>query len=361
MLIQFIKNNLYVNRWKVIFFVAAFITFGVYVVLTISSGSAGTNSQQISLTSSTVSVIPGGSDTITWSSKETTSCTASGGWSGTKIPNGTYNTGALKTTTTYKLRCSGPKGSQTKSLTIDVATPTTSSSTITCQSIAIPAYFNPTDKDDPWSTAPEATPGVGLMIANPDNGPGAAATTAYSGAISNARAEGVTIFGYVSTSNATASLATVESTINAWKTMYGVTNIFFDQVTTGAGTESYYQTLSTYVHKQSGGSTTILNTGGVPNQSYMNAGDIIVSFEGDYSKYLNTTFPSWMNNYSSNHFYNIIYNVPTQSDMSTVLMQSEVNNIGYIYVTNGTAPNPFGSLPSYLSVESDDVQSNCSG
>ena len=55
-------------------------------------------------------VASGGTSTLTWSSTNATSCTASGGWSGAKATSGTQSTGALTATTSYSLSCSGAGG-----------------------------------------------------------------------------------------------------------------------------------------------------------------------------------------------------------------------------------------------------------
>jgi hypothetical protein len=138
-----------------------------------------------------------------------------------------------------------------------------------------------------------------------------------------------------------------------------VTDIFFDNVTTGVASEPYYQTLTTYVHQQTSGAQTILNPGTIPDQSYMNAGDIIVTFEGDYKTYQNASFPAWINNYAASRFYNIVYNVPDQAFMNNVLDQAETNNVSYVYITNTSPPNPFDALPPYLLSEAKSVEANC--
>jgi hypothetical protein len=56
-------------------------------------------------------IAPGGSSTLTWSSANASSCTASGGWSGTLGTSGTQHTGGVGATTAYTLTCSGPGGS----------------------------------------------------------------------------------------------------------------------------------------------------------------------------------------------------------------------------------------------------------
>src|SRR5262249_13459584 len=45
--------------------------------------------------------------TLTWSATNATSCTASGGWSGTKATSGSQSVGPLTQDTTYSLTCSG--------------------------------------------------------------------------------------------------------------------------------------------------------------------------------------------------------------------------------------------------------------
>jgi len=53
----------------------------------------------------------GGSTQLTWSSTNATSCTASGGWSGSKPVSGSQTIGDLAVTTTFSLTCSGAGGS----------------------------------------------------------------------------------------------------------------------------------------------------------------------------------------------------------------------------------------------------------
>src|ERR1700682_3110915 len=49
----------------------------------------------VTLAASPTAVASGGASTLTWSSTNATSCTASGGWSGAKATGGTQSTGAL--------------------------------------------------------------------------------------------------------------------------------------------------------------------------------------------------------------------------------------------------------------------------
>jgi hypothetical protein len=68
-----------------------------------------------SLGAAPTSIASGGSSTLTWSSTNATSCTASGGWSGAKATSGTQSTGALTATTAYSLSCTGAGGTSSVS------------------------------------------------------------------------------------------------------------------------------------------------------------------------------------------------------------------------------------------------------
>ncbi len=63
--------------------------------------------------------------TLSWSSTNTTSCTASGGWSGSKGTSGSESTGSLTSSKTFTLTCTGPGGSAVDSVTVNVSSPPT--------------------------------------------------------------------------------------------------------------------------------------------------------------------------------------------------------------------------------------------
>jgi hypothetical protein len=63
-----------------------------------------------SISASPTSVMSGSAALLTWSSTNSTSCAASGDWSGALAISGTQSTGPLTTTSTYSLSCIGPGG-----------------------------------------------------------------------------------------------------------------------------------------------------------------------------------------------------------------------------------------------------------
>src|SRR5690606_16676765 len=78
----------------------------------------------ISFTASPTSIVSGNSSTLTWSTTNATSCTASGSWSGAKATAGSTSSGTLTTgNRTFTLTCTGPGGSVNRSVTVVVTAP----------------------------------------------------------------------------------------------------------------------------------------------------------------------------------------------------------------------------------------------
>ena len=74
----------------------------------------------VTVSANPTSVSSGGSSTLTWSSTNATSCTASGGWSGKKATSASQILSNLTSTATFTLTCSGAGGTGSSSATITV-------------------------------------------------------------------------------------------------------------------------------------------------------------------------------------------------------------------------------------------------
>ena len=83
----------------------------------------------VSISANPSSIVSGTASTLTWSSTNANSCTASGGWSGTKASSGSQNVTPTGTTT-YSLACTGSGGTATQSATITVTTTPTAPPTV---------------------------------------------------------------------------------------------------------------------------------------------------------------------------------------------------------------------------------------
>lgn len=77
----------------------------------------------VTFSASPASVTSGQSVALQWSATNATSCTAAGGWTGTKTVSGTQQSGALTTNTTFEIECTGPGGRDDTSVTVTVNAP----------------------------------------------------------------------------------------------------------------------------------------------------------------------------------------------------------------------------------------------
>lgn len=78
----------------------------------------------VSLSASQTTVNSGGSANLQWSVTKATSCTASGGWSGTKtVPSGSEAVGPLTDTKSFIMTCTGAGGTTVQSVTVAVLKP----------------------------------------------------------------------------------------------------------------------------------------------------------------------------------------------------------------------------------------------
>lgn len=101
-----------------------------FVAQPTSPAQAGTYSLSVTvaptlvLKSSDSTIASGGTVTLTWTSQNTAACSASGGWSGSQILNGTATSQPITAQTTFTLTCTGTNGgSAAQSVTINVTAP----------------------------------------------------------------------------------------------------------------------------------------------------------------------------------------------------------------------------------------------
>jgi len=98
----------------------------------------GPKAPTISLSASPSNVSMNGSTTINWSSKHSSSCTASGDWSGSLATSGSQTISALTTDSTFNLSCSGAGGSSNKSVNVTVSSPSTPTITLSASPSSLP-------------------------------------------------------------------------------------------------------------------------------------------------------------------------------------------------------------------------------
>lgn len=87
---------------------------------TVQVGAPPPATPTLTISAASTALASGGSTTLNWTSTATTSCQASGGWSGNRPTSGSSPSGPLSATTTFTLTCSGSGGSIVSAVTVSV-------------------------------------------------------------------------------------------------------------------------------------------------------------------------------------------------------------------------------------------------
>jgi hypothetical protein len=232
--------------------------------------------------------------------------------------------------------------------------------------LLVPAYFYPGTGapggvGDGWAAMDAAAGKVPITaIFNPDSGPlPGPADPNYVNAMTNLESAGGKVVAYVYTDYTNIPIATVEGEISTYITQYGklINGIFLDGMTNdnSASDIAYYHTLYMYIKGLSASYQVIGNPGTSSVPAYLTpstqGADTLVTYENNVAYYKGTPPPTWVTSYPANDFANIVYDASsTQSMMAAVTLAAQ-RNVGYVYVTDQTLPNPYAQLPSYWDQE----------
>jgi len=212
------------------------------------------------------------------------------------------------------------------------------------QRMAIPSYYYPGQL---WQKAASGAPTVGMEVINPNSGPGTSADPAYQTQVKVAQASGLAVLCYVNSGYGKRDPNQVAQDLWHAFSWYGVNGIFFDQVPTDAADVNTYVQWRVYIKSLNSKAIVVLDASGQPDEGYMQAGNIICNFAGDYNSYQTGYTPiPWASSYPANRFWHIIFNVPTDTQMRDVVAESKQRHAGWVYVTPVGLPNPFGALPA---------------
>jgi hypothetical protein len=209
----------------------------------------------------------------------------------------------------------------------------------------VPLYTDPGDPS--WAAivaARVAHPTVRVVaIANPNSGPGAAKSSAFTAGIAKLVAAQIQVIGYIATGYASHSLASMEGAIDAWHTFYPqVGGIFFDEQSNLEADVAYYRTLSQYA-KAHGLPYTVGNPGTDTAEAYIGALDTMLIYE---SKGLPSVakLGGWHTKYAPENFGVIPYGAA----LDVTFVKNARKIVGYIYIQNDDLPNPWDTLPSFF-------------
>ena len=222
--------------------------------------------------------------------------------------------------------------------------------------VIVPLYSYPGDLWDNLIKEKNSHPLVPVVaIINPDSGPGVRDPNYVTG-IKKLQSAGILVLGYVYTQKV--DVTTIKNYIDDYKNWYNVNGIFFDQMSNLPGNETFYLHLSDYV-KSKGLNYTVGNPGTDTLPSYIGTVDNLVVYDNPNLPLI-SSLDGWHVNFTRNNFSIVSYGV---HDINKTYVENAAKHVQYMYVTNSTLPNPFGTLPKYLDglmgmIESSDKQNN---
>jgi hypothetical protein len=209
-----------------------------------------------------------------------------------------------------------------------------------CPGSLVPAYLKP---EAILALVERSTP-PRLLVINPASGPGPAPDATYREAIAAAQAGGAHVLGYVPTTWAARPAADVEAEIDRYRDWYGVDGVFLDEAAAGASRLGYYHALSHHA-RAAGADFVVLNPGLMPAREYFDIADAIVTFEGPISAYRRRRETQSVEPGRTAH---LIYGASREQALRAL---EPTPSAGYVYVTSGTLPHPWGTVPDYFAQE----------
>ena len=214
--------------------------------------------------------------------------------------------------------------------------------------MVVPAYWDP---DQQWQRIIAAAPTVGILIFNPDNGPGTVTKPGYATAIAQAQTAGIKVLGYVSTQYGARAEGDIDADVNGYYTLYSPSGIYFAEGPTADTCDTLqaeYQRLTALAQTHDAKAYLAIGTRFCP--TFITFSDLMVEFAETYSMYQGYSSPSWMPGNSPERFCHFVSEVP-DANASQVLSRAIDLGAGWVFTTDGTAPNPWGALPSYFDQE----------
>jgi len=257
-----------------------------------------------------------------------------------------------------------PKFKKPDGTVIDLSTGSTAISS--GPALYVPLFYYPnwyagsTYNWTPLINAITAYPSLKFVVTiNIANGPDVTVNTDYSahGLVdlrnaATAAGTDLKILGYVFTSYGARAGATVDADVDTWLSLYGtqIDGIFFDEMDNVNGAhEAYYTARTAHVKSLAWTGMVWGNPGTSTVASYVGTVDTILVSEADNSSRPSAaTMASRTFNgaYPKTNFGAIIYN---QGTLDTAYIDSSITPyFGYYWVTNDGLPNPYDSLPTYL-------------
>ncbi|MCP4366638.1 MAG: hypothetical protein GY797_00780 [Deltaproteobacteria bacterium] len=229
--------------------------------------------------------------------------------------------------------------------------------------ILIPLYNYPARYDESayfWDDVADANKHVPItVIINPGNGPGnGEPNNDYQQGLKTLRDAGVTILGYVYTSYGERDIQEVEADVDIYNQYFDINGIFFDEVANSSDKLDYYEKLYHYINNLSHLDKIFLNPGTTIGSDYFSQlPDATIVISENTSNKSTYQPDDALQTYPAERFAMLIHTVTDVETMKSSIDAALQHNIGYVYLTNDTMPNPWDTLPEFWNEEIEYIAS----
>ncbi|MEV6505448.1 spherulation-specific family 4 protein [Streptomyces sp. NPDC051642] len=209
--------------------------------------------------------------------------------------------------------------------------------------LLVPYYEHPTVRPSEWAAIVAAAPRLYGVILNPASGPGEAPDQAFAEVAAQLRAADVRLLGYTDTDYGRRPHAAVVEDLTRYHDWYGTDGAFLDQVASDRAEFSHYRRIATAAWA-TGCDTLVLNHGTTPHPSYARIADVLITFEGPWTRYRHLTPHPWHGT-TGTHLGHLVYGVPRDADFEA---EARARGASVHCAVPGMGDHPWGTLPHTL-------------
>jgi hypothetical protein len=210
--------------------------------------------------------------------------------------------------------------------------------------LIVPAYFHPATHPHEWVWLAQRPARVRLVVLNLANGPGAQPDRALFPVLDQLRSAGVAVGGYVDTNYGQRPAYDVLADLGRHVGWYQVDGVFFDRVAVAPEDLRYYADL-TWRARDMGAHLVAFNHGAHPVEGYAEHADLLGTFEGPWSAYLELAVPRWVRSRPAEQFFHLVHSLPG-TNFGDALWLAARRNAGCVYLTDRGGANPWDCLPA---------------
>nr|WP_239071519.1 spherulation-specific family 4 protein [Amycolatopsis sp. SID8362] len=210
----------------------------------------------------------------------------------------------------------------------------------------VPAYFHPRVRRDDWAELARHPDRVRLVVLNPASGAGSLCDDAFLGPLEQLSCAGIPVVGYVDTDYGSRPAADVLTDAGRYADWYDVDGVMFDRVSASQADLGHYAALAKAV-RAIGARTVAFNHGAHPAEGYAEHADLLGTFEGPFSSYVDAGIPRWVRRWPAERFVHLVHSVPDRYFAEARRLATH-RHAANVYLTDQGGPNPWHCLPGSL-------------